>query len=67
MRAMARLGPGPVKTAAVAARLGKSLGAVSAVRDALIRRALCYSPGRGEIDFTVPLFDQYMKRWLPDT
>ncbi len=67
MRAMARLGPGPVKTAEVAAQLGKSLGAVSAVRDALIRRALCYSPARGQIDFTVPLFDQYMKRWLPDT
>jgi hypothetical protein len=66
MRAMAQLGPGPVRTAEVAARLDKSLGAVSVVRDGLIKRALCYAPRRGEIDFTVPLFDQYMKRWLPD-
>jgi len=65
MRAMAQLGPGPARTAEVAALLGKPLAAVSAVRDGLIKRALCYSPRRGEIAFTVPLFDQYMQRWLP--
>jgi hypothetical protein len=67
MRAMARLGPGPVRTADVAAQLGRPPSAVSSVRDGLIRRALCYAPARGEIAFTVPLFDQYMKRWLPNS
>jgi hypothetical protein len=67
MRAMARLGPGPVRTADVAAQLGRPLSAVSSVREGLIRRALCFAPGRGQIAFTVPLFDQYLKRWLPDS
>lgn len=35
-------------------------------RDALIKRALCYSPRFGEIDFTVPMFDGFMKRWIPN-
>jgi len=26
-----------------------------------------FDPHRdGEIDFTVPLFDEFMKRWIPD-
>ncbi len=65
MRAMAELGPGPVKTADVARRLGKLPAAFSPVRETLLKRALCYVPQRGQIDFTVPLFDQFMKRWLP--
>ena len=40
---------------------------MSTVRDARLKRALVYSPSWGEIDFTVPLFDQYMKRWMPGT
>ncbi len=66
LRAMARLGPGPVRSSDVAAVLGKAPKAVGPVRDTLIKRALCYSPAWGEIAFTVPLFDQYMKRWMPD-
>jgi hypothetical protein len=66
MRAMAELGPGPVRTSEVAAALGKKPNGVGPVRDALIKRALCYSPRYGEIAFTVPLFDEYMKRWVPN-
>ena len=62
LRAMAELGPGPVRSADVASVLGKSPQGVGPVRDGLVRRALCYSPRYGEIAFTVPLFDQYMKR-----
>jgi AAA ATPase domain len=65
LRAMAELGPGPVRSAEVAAVLQKSPSAVSTVRDGLIRRALVYSPSWGEIAYTVPLFDRYMKRWMP--
>ncbi len=65
LRAMAELGPGPVRTSAVAALIDRSPQAVGPVRDALIKRALCYSPAWGEIAFTVPLFDQYLKRWIP--
>ena len=67
LRAMAELGPGPVRSTDVAGLLGKRTSALSTVRDALLKRALVYSPSWGEIDFTVPLFDQYMKRWMPGT
>ena len=36
------------------------------MREGLIKKALCYSPRYGEIDFTVPIFDSLMKRWIPD-
>ena len=29
-------------------------------------RGWSYSPRWGEIDFTVPMFDGFMKRWIPD-
>lgn len=65
MRAMAELGPGPVRASEVAAVLGKKPNGVGPTRDGLIKRALCYSPRYGQIAFTVPLFDEYMKRWVP--
>jgi hypothetical protein len=65
LRAMAELEPGPIKSAEVAARLGRTTNALAPARDQLIKRALCYSPRLGEIDFTVPLFGDFMKRWLP--
>ncbi|HEV2362041.1 MAG TPA: ATP-binding protein [Acidimicrobiales bacterium] len=65
MSAMAQLGPGPVRTVDVADLLGRDANAVSRVREGLLKGALCYSPRYGEIAFTVPLFDQFMKRWLP--
>jgi hypothetical protein len=66
LRAMAELGPGPVRSGEVAALLGRKTTALGPTRDGLLRKALCYSPRYGEIDFTVPLFDGFMKRWLPD-
>jgi len=65
LRAMAELSPGPVKTSAVARALDRTPSQLGPVRDSVIKRALCYAPAWGEIDFTVPLFDQYMKRWMP--
>jgi hypothetical protein len=34
------------------------------VRDALVRKGMVYSPAHGDIAFTVPLFDQFMRRTL---
>jgi hypothetical protein len=65
LRAMAELGPGPVRTAEVAALLGKKTNALAPTRDHLVKRAVCYSPRWGEIDFTVPMFGDFMKRQLP--
>jgi hypothetical protein len=66
LRAMAEFGSGPMKSSAVAGVLGKKTTAVGPVRDRLVKKALCYSPRWGELEFTVPMFDQFMKRWIPE-
>lgn len=65
LRAMAELGAGPVRSAEVAALLGRKLTSLGPVRDSLIKKGLCYSPRWGEIDFTVPVFGAFMRRWMP--
>jgi hypothetical protein len=65
LRAMAELGPGVVRSAEVAALLGKKTTQVAPVRDTLMKKALCFSPGFNELAFTVPMFDQFMRRWIP--
>ena len=63
---MAELGPGPVRSAEVAALLKKKTTALRSDPGRPLKKALCYSPRWGEIDFTVPMFDGFMKRWIPD-
>ncbi len=65
LRAMAELGPGPVRTADVAGVLGRKPTAITPIRESLIKKALCYAPRWGEIDFTVPMFGQFMQRLMP--
>jgi hypothetical protein len=65
LRAMAELGPGVVRSAEVAALLQKKTTQVAPVRDTLMKKALCFSPRFNELAFTVPMFDQFMKRWIP--
>jgi hypothetical protein len=62
LRAMAELGPGPYRTGDVAAALGQKVTSLSPVRTRLIRKGMIYSPAYGDIAFTVPLFDEFMKR-----
>ena len=65
LRGMAELGSGPFKTSAVAKLFGKTAGQFGPTRDALIKKAVIYSPTRGFLDFTVPLFGQFMVRAIP--
>lgn len=66
MRAMAELGQGPYRSGAVASKLGKTVGALSVVRQGLINKGLIYSTEQyGHIDFTVPRFSEYMRRHMP--
>ena len=44
--------------------MGKDTPGVGALRHSLIEKGLCYSPRYGEIDFTVPLFDDFVRRRL---
>ena len=65
LRAMAELGPGVVRSGEVAELLGKKTTQVAPVRDALIKKSLCFSPHFNELAFTVPMFDQFMRRSIP--
>lgn len=65
LRAMAALGgPGPYKSGAVSRQMGKSTTQNGPVRDSLIKRGLCYAPRHGELAFTVPMFDGFVRRAL---
>jgi hypothetical protein len=66
LRAMAELGPGIVLSADVAKLMHKKTAQVGPVRDSLLKKALCYSPRHNELAFTVPMFDEFMKRWMPE-
>ena len=65
MRAMAELGPGAYRSGDVAKVMGKSTASFGPVRDGLIRKGMIYSPKHGVLEFTVPLFDEFMKRAMP--
>jgi hypothetical protein len=66
LRAMADLGPGPHRSGNIADRLGRRVTAVAPIRNALIAKGMIYSPAHGDTTFTVPLFDGFMKRTMPD-
>ena len=66
MRAMAELGDGPYKSGAVATKLGKTTGAISMVRQRLLDKGLVYATeDYGYVDFTVPRFAEFMRRYMP--
>ena len=66
MRAMAALGPGPYKSREIAEKLGRDVSSVAPVRGRLIAKGMIYSPAYGATAFTVPLFDGFMRRVMPD-
>jgi hypothetical protein len=66
LRAMAHLGPGPHRSGDIAGALGMNVESVAPRRSALIRKGMIYSPAHGDTAFTVPLFDEYLKRAMPD-
>jgi len=62
LAAMASLGEPPYGTGDVARAYGaKDQRGVSILRDALIAKGLIWAPRRGKLDFSVPLFDQYLR------
>ena len=67
MRALAELGPGKQRSGDVADQLGVKVTSLGPVRNSLIRKGMIYSPAHGDTAFTVPLFDEFMKRMMPNT
>ena len=65
LRAMAELGPGPHRSGDIAQMLRKSVNSLGPVRQSLITKGMIWSPSHGDTAFTVPLFDEFMKRIMP--
>lgn len=65
--AMARLGAGPYRSSEVAEMLGEKLTTLGPRRAQIIAKGMIYSPAHGDIAFTVPMFDEYLKRnWIKE-
>lgn len=65
LRAMAELGPGPHRSGDIAACLKRSVTSLGPARNSLIAKGMIWSPNYGDTAFTVPLFDEFMKRIVP--
>jgi hypothetical protein len=65
LRAMAELGPGLHRSGDIAQFLKKEVNSVAPARASLIKKGMIYSPSHGDNAFTVPLFDEFMKRVIP--
>jgi hypothetical protein len=66
LRAMAELGPGPHRSGDIAECLNRKVTALGPTRNQLISKGMIWSPNHGDTAFTVPLFDKFMKRIIPD-
>jgi hypothetical protein len=60
--AMAALGAGPHRSGDIATRLGVKVESVAPRRSGLIKKGMLYSPAHGDTAFTVPMFDDFLRR-----
>ena len=65
LRAMAELGPGPHRSGDIAQVLSRKVTALGPTRNQLIAKGMIWSPNHGDTAFTVPMFDEFMKRIMP--
>jgi hypothetical protein len=65
LRAMAELGSGPHRSGDIADKLGREVTSLGPTRSQLIVKGMIWSPSHGDTAFTVPLFDEFMKRIMP--
>ncbi len=66
LRAMAQYGPGAHRTGEIADALGQKINSLGPTRAKLIKKGMIYSPAHGDLAFTVPLFDEFMMRAIPE-
>ena len=66
MRALAELGPGSHRSGDIAKVYGANVTSVAPLRSGLIAKGMVYSPAHGDTAFTVPLFDEFMRREMPN-
>jgi hypothetical protein len=63
--AMAYLGSGPHQSGDIAKSYGAKVSTVAPLRSSLIAKGMIWSPSYGSTDFTVPLFDEFIRREFP--
>lgn len=66
LRAMAELGPGPHRSGEIADRQRHRVQAVAPLRNGLIAKGMIWSSNHGDTAFTVPFFDEFMTRIIPN-
>jgi hypothetical protein len=66
LRAMAEIGPGPHRSGDIVLKLGRKVSALGPTRSQLISKGMIWSPSHGDTAFTAPLFDEFMRRIMPD-
>ncbi|MCH8490784.1 MAG: ATP-binding protein [Oceanicaulis sp.] len=62
VKAMAGLGDGPYAMADIAQAMGRSQGSLGPARASIISKGMIYSTDHGYLDFSVPLFAEFMRR-----
>ncbi|MBF0186082.1 MAG: ATP-binding protein [Magnetococcales bacterium] len=65
LRAMAELGAGPHRSGDIAEQLARGVTSLGPTRGKLVEKGMIWSPSHGDTAFTVPLFDEFMKRIMP--
>jgi hypothetical protein len=65
LRAMAELGSGPHRSGDIADKLKRDVTKLGPTRNQLIAKGMIWSPTHGDTAFTVPLFDEFMRRVMP--
>ena len=65
LRAMAELGAGPHRSGDVAVCFNAKVSSLAPTRSSLIVKGMVWSPNHGDTAFTVPMFDEFMKRIIP--
>jgi hypothetical protein len=65
LRAMAELGAGPHRSGDIARELEREVQSVAPIRSQLIGKGMVWSPSHGDTAFTVPMFEEFMRRIMP--
>lgn len=66
LRAMAGLGPGPHRSGDIASVMGRPVTSLAPTRSQLINKGMVWSPNYGDTAFTVPMFDEFIRRIMPE-
>ena len=66
LRAMAQLGRGPHRSGDIASVLARPVTSLAPTRSQLINKGMIWSPSHGDTAFTVPMFDEFMARIMPE-